>query len=81
MVADAAQHKSTDYELKAAIHNQGPNDKLFSSPLQVYEAVQPLSSKIGLCMDIGHTFRMQEDLLAARPALQRAFQRSRFRSR
>ena len=53
-----------DYDLKAAIHNHGPNDKLFPSPLEVYEAVQPFDRKIGLCMDIGHTFRMHEDLIA-----------------
>ena len=52
------------YELKAAIHNHGPNDKLFPSPLEVYEAVQALDRRIGLCMDIGHTFRMHEDLVA-----------------
>src|SRR5205823_13072509 len=53
-----------NYDLKAAIHNHGPNDKLFPSPLEVYEAVQPFDRKIGLCMDIGHTFRMHEDLIA-----------------
>lgn len=51
------------YDLKAAIHNHGPNDKLFPSPLQVYEAVKDLDRRIGLCMDIGHTFRMHEDLV------------------
>src|SRR5215510_804240 len=53
-----------DYELKAAIHNHGPNDKLFPSPLEVYDAVKALDRRIGLCMDIGHTFRMHEDLVA-----------------
>lgn len=53
-----------DYQLKAAIHNHGPNDKLFPSPLEAYEAVQPFSKQIGLCMDIGHTFRMKEDVIA-----------------
>jgi inosose dehydratase len=52
-----------DYELKVAIHNHGPNDKLFPSPLQVYDAVKRLDRRIGLCMDIGHTFRMHEDLV------------------
>ncbi len=51
------------YDLRAAIHNHGPNDKLFPSPLEVWEAVQPFDRKIGLCMDIGHTFRMHEDLV------------------
>jgi len=53
-----------DYDLKAAIHNHGPNDKLFPSPLEVYDAVKSLDRRIGLCMDIGHTFRMHEDLVA-----------------
>ena len=52
------------YDLKAAIHNHGPNDQRFPSPLQVYDAVQGLDRRIGLCMDIGHTFRMHEDLVA-----------------
>lgn len=52
------------YDLKAAIHNHGPNDKRFPSPLQVYDAVRGLDRRIGLCMDIGHTFRMHEDLVA-----------------
>lgn len=53
-----------DYQLKAAIHNHGPNDQRFPSPLQVYEAIQPFDKRIGVCMDIGHTFRMHEDLVA-----------------
>lgn len=51
------------YELKVAIHNHGPKDKLFPSPLEVYDAVKALDRRIGLCMDIGHTFRMHEDLV------------------
>ena len=52
-----------DYDLKAAIHNHGPNDKRFPSPLQVYDAIKGLDKRIGVCMDIGHTFRMHEDLV------------------
>jgi inosose dehydratase len=52
-----------DYDLKAAIHNHGPKDKLFPSPLEVYDAIKGLDKKIGVCMDIGHTFRMHEDLV------------------
>src|SRR5436853_883553 len=53
-----------DYDLKAAIHNHGPNDKRFPSPLEVYDAIKGLDRKIGVCMDIGHTFRMHEDLVS-----------------
>lgn len=52
-----------DYDLKAAIHNHGPNDKRFPSPLQVYDAIKGLDKRIGVCMDIGHTFRMHEDIV------------------
>ena len=52
------------YDLKAAIHNHGPNDKRFPSPLEVYDAIKGLDRKIGVCMDIGHTFRMHEDLVS-----------------
>ena len=41
------------YDL-TAIHNHSPNDKRFPSPLQVYDAIQRLDHKIGVCMDIGH---------------------------
>ncbi|HEX6466832.1 MAG TPA: sugar phosphate isomerase/epimerase [Terriglobales bacterium] len=51
------------YDLKAAIHNHGPNDKRFPSPLEVYDAIKGLDRRIGVCMDIGHTFRMHEDLV------------------
>jgi len=54
-----------DYpSLKTAIHNHGPNDTRFPSPLEVYEAIQPFDKRIGVCMDLGHTFRMHEDLVA-----------------
>jgi sugar phosphate isomerase/epimerase len=53
-----------NYDLKAAIHNHGPGDKLFPSPLEVFDAVQSFDRKIGLCMDLGHTFRLGEDLVS-----------------
>jgi sugar phosphate isomerase/epimerase len=52
-----------NYELKAAIHNHGPKDPRFPSPLEVYDAIKGLDRRIGVCMDIGHTFRMHEDLV------------------
>ena len=52
------------YDLKAAIHNHGPNDKRFPSPLEIYDAIKGLDHRIGVCIDIGHTFRMHEDLVA-----------------
>ena len=53
-----------DYDLRAAIHNHGPNDQRFPSPLQVYDAIQGVDRRVGVCIDIGHTFRMHEDLVS-----------------
>jgi sugar phosphate isomerase/epimerase len=53
-----------NYDLRAAIHNHGPNDKLFPSPLEVYDAIKGLDHRVGVCIDIGHTFRMHEDLVS-----------------
>ena len=51
-----------NYDVKIAIHNHGPHDPLFPSPLEAYKAALPYDRRIGICMDIGHTFRMGEDV-------------------
>lgn len=51
-----------DFDLHAAIHNHGPQDKLGAySPLDVMEWLANADRKIGLCMDVGHTFRCGVD--------------------
>ncbi len=54
-----------DFDLRVAIHNHGPEDKRFPSPLGVLEAVQGLDARIGCCVDVGHTFRLGIDPAAA----------------
>src|SRR5437868_1411857 len=47
-----------DFDIRAAIHNHGPEDKAMSySPIDVMEWIKDSDKKIGLCMDVGHTFR------------------------
>lgn len=46
-----------EYDIKAAIHNHGPEDKNFPTPQSVLEAVKDLDPRVGLCMDVGHTSR------------------------
>jgi sugar phosphate isomerase/epimerase len=46
-----------EYDIKAAIHNHGPEDKIFPSPQSVLERVKDLDPRVGLCMDVGHTSR------------------------
>jgi inosose dehydratase len=54
-----------DYDLMVAIHNHGPGDKNFPSPLGVFDAVKSLDRKIGCCVDVGHTARLGVDPVEA----------------
>jgi inosose dehydratase len=50
-----------EFDIKLAIHNHGPEDKIFPSPNEVWEAVKQYDSRIGLCIDVGHTARAKVD--------------------
>jgi inosose dehydratase len=49
------------YGIRLAIHNHGPEDKLYPSPVDVYDHVKGLDERIGLCLDIGHAARAGAD--------------------
>ena len=49
--------KVKQYNIRMAIHNHGPEDKSYPTPGDVYEHVKNLDSRMGLCLDIGHTQR------------------------
>ncbi len=57
-----------EYNIKAAIHNHGPEDKHFPSPESVLAAVKNMDPRMGLCMDIGHSVRAGSDIVAAAKA-------------
>ena len=46
-----------EYDIRIAIHNHGPEDKLWPSPLDVLKAVKNLDPRIGCCIDVGHAAR------------------------
>ena len=50
-----------EYDFRAAIHNHGPEDKVWPGPRSVWAAIQPLDERIGLCLDVGHSYRAGED--------------------
>jgi sugar phosphate isomerase/epimerase len=50
-----------EYDIKLAIHNHGPEDNVWPSPLVAWEAVQSFDPRIGLCIDVGHTARTGVD--------------------
>jgi len=49
------------YDIRIAIHNHGPEDKIWHSPLDVIAAVKNLDPRIGCCIDIGHCERAGVD--------------------
>ncbi len=53
--------KVKQYNIKVAIHNHGPTDKLYPTPASAYEKIKNLDKRIGLCNDIGHTQRAGVD--------------------
>ena len=55
------EQKVKETNIKLAIHNHGPEDKVFPSPQSIYEKIKDLDSRIGLCIDTGHTFRLNQD--------------------
>jgi sugar phosphate isomerase/epimerase len=54
-----------EYDIRFAIHNHGPEDKLWHSPLDVLKAVKGMDPRIGCCIDVGHTVRAGADVVQA----------------
>ena len=55
------EQKVQAYGIKVAIHNHGPEDKLYPTPGHAYDLIQNLDKGIGLCLDIGHAQRSAVD--------------------
>lgn len=47
----------TEYDIAIAVHNHGPEDKIWKSPLDVLKAVEGMDLRMGCCIDVGHTMR------------------------
>ncbi|GAC1430249.1 MAG: hypothetical protein NVSMB7_06610 [Chitinophagaceae bacterium] len=58
---DYAEEKVKSSNIRLAIHNHGPEDKLYPSPKNVYEHVKNRDERVGLCIDIGHSTRAGQD--------------------
>jgi sugar phosphate isomerase/epimerase len=52
-----------EYDIRIAIHNHGPEDKLWHSPLDVLKVVKGMDPRIGCCIDVGHTVRAGTDVV------------------
>lgn len=54
-----------EYDIQFAIHNHGPEDKIWHSPLDVLRAVKGMDPRMGCCIDVGHTMRAGTDVVQA----------------
>jgi sugar phosphate isomerase/epimerase len=55
------EKKVQDYNIKLAIHNHGPGDKTYPSAESAYVLIKNMDKRMGLCIDIGHTKRINRD--------------------
>jgi inosose dehydratase len=58
---ELVNRKVNEYNIKVAIHNHGPGDKVYPSPQTVYDKIRDLDPRMGLCLDIGHAQRLGID--------------------
>lgn len=54
-----------EYDMRLAIHNHGPEHKVFHSPLDVLKVIERMDPRVGCCIDVGHTMRAGTDVVAA----------------
>jgi sugar phosphate isomerase/epimerase len=54
-----------EYDIRFAIHNHGPEDKVWPSPLNVLTALKGMDPRMGCCIDIGHCVRAGTDVVEA----------------
>lgn len=62
---DYVEKKVKETNIRVAVHNHGPEDKLYPSPADVWGHIKGLDERIGLCLDIGHAARAGADPVKA----------------
>lgn len=60
-----AEKLAKEFDQRLAIHNHGPEDEMYPTPAVIWEKVKSLDSRVGLCIDVGHTVRGGEDAVTA----------------
>jgi len=60
-VLSYVEKKAREFDMRVAIHNHGPEDKLFPDIDTIYEKIKNMDKRMGICFDIGHSFRCGHD--------------------
>jgi inosose dehydratase len=58
---DHTEEKVKATGIKIAIHNHGPEDKLYPGAKNVYDLIKNRDQRMGICLDIGHAIRAGEE--------------------
>ena len=58
---DTVEKFAKQYDIRIAIHNHGPTDKKYPSPLDVLKLIKDRDAHMGICIDVGHTVRIDQD--------------------
>jgi sugar phosphate isomerase/epimerase len=58
---DYVEGKVKAYDIMLAIHNHGPGDLVYPSAESAYVLIKNRDKRMGLCIDIGHTKRINRD--------------------
>lgn len=62
---DAIEQLARSYDIRVAIHNHGPEDTRWPRPQDAHAAIKSRDTRLGLCIDIGHTTRTGTDPVQA----------------
>ncbi|WP_031528056.1 sugar phosphate isomerase/epimerase family protein [Dyadobacter crusticola] len=58
------EQKVKEYDIKYAIHNHGPEDKLYPNATSINNLIKDLDPRVGICFDMGHNRRDNQDSVA-----------------
>ena len=59
------ERKVKELDIRAAIHNHGPEDRHWPTPQAIHEKIKRMDKRIGICHDTGHTQRAGVDAVEA----------------
>jgi len=60
---DLLEKMVKEFDIKAAIHNHGTEDKWWPAPSDVLKKIDKRDPRVGVCMDIGHATRAGADVV------------------
>lgn len=58
------EQKVKEYDIRFAIHNHGPEDKLYPNATVINNYIKDLDPRVGICFDMGHDTRDGQDAVA-----------------